>query len=124
MISNLLKSVFGSRNDRLLKQYRQTVIAINALEAQIEALTDDELRAKTVAFKQRVQQGETLDALLPEAFAVVCGDGVGVNALPNQCAASKHWHTRWSNRHAICARTQPNWHRYATGDCTDIWLCS
>jgi preprotein translocase subunit SecA len=71
MISNLLKSVFGSRNDRLLKQYRQTVIAINALEAQIEALTDDELRAKTVAFKQRVQQGETLDALLPEAFAVV-----------------------------------------------------
>jgi len=58
MISNLLKSVFGSRNDRLLKQYRQTVIAINALEAQIEALTDDELRAKTVAFKQRVQQGK------------------------------------------------------------------
>lgn len=71
MISNLLKSVFGSRNDRLLKQYRQTVIAINVLEAQIEALTDDELRAKTTAFKQRVQQGETLDALLPEAFAVV-----------------------------------------------------
>jgi preprotein translocase subunit SecA len=71
MISNLLKSVFGSRNDRLLKQYRQTVIAINALETQIEGLTDDELRAKTAEFKQRVQQGETLDALLPEAFAVV-----------------------------------------------------
>jgi len=71
MISNLLKSVFGSRNDRLLKQYRQTVIAINALETQIEALSDDELRAKTTAFKQRVQQGESLDALLPEAFAVV-----------------------------------------------------
>jgi preprotein translocase subunit SecA len=71
MISNLLKSVFGSRNDRLLKQYRQTVIAINALETQIQVLTDDELRAKTAAFKQRVQQGETLDALLPEAFAVV-----------------------------------------------------
>jgi preprotein translocase subunit SecA len=71
MISNLLKSVFGSRNDRLLKQYRQTVTAINALETQIETLTDDELRAKTASFKQRVQQGETLDALLPEAFAVV-----------------------------------------------------
>jgi preprotein translocase subunit SecA len=71
MISSLLKSVFGSRNDRLLKQYRQTVIVINALEAQIGALTDDELRAKTADFKQRVQQGETLDALLPEAFAVV-----------------------------------------------------
>ena len=71
MISNLLKSVFGSRNDRLLKQYRQTVIAINALEAQTEALTDDELRGKTTSFRQRVQQGESLDSLLPEAFAVV-----------------------------------------------------
>ena len=71
MISNLLKSVFGSRNDRLLKQYRQTVAGINALEMQIQALTDDELRAKTVTFKERVQQGESLDSLLPEAFAVV-----------------------------------------------------
>ena len=71
MISKLLKSVFGSRNDRLLKQYRQNVLAINALEKKIEVLTDDELRAKTVEFKQRVQQGETLDAILPEAFAVV-----------------------------------------------------
>ena len=71
MISNLLKSVFGSRNDRLLKQYRQNVIAINALETQIQALTDDELRAKTIEFKQRVQNGATLDSILPEAFAVV-----------------------------------------------------
>ncbi len=71
MISNLLKSVFGSRNDRLLKQYRQTVTRINALEAEISSLSDEQLRAKTELFKQRVQQGETLDALLPEAFAVV-----------------------------------------------------
>ncbi len=71
MISKLLKSVFGSRNDRLLKQYRRNVDAINALEAGIAALSDDELRNKTSQFKQRVQQGETLDALLPEAFAVV-----------------------------------------------------
>ena len=71
MISNLLKSVFGSRNDRLLKQYRQTVISINALEAQIEKLTDEQLRERTTQFKQRVTQGESLDALLPEAFAVV-----------------------------------------------------
>jgi preprotein translocase subunit SecA len=71
MISNLLKSIFGSRNDRLLKQYHQKISAINALETQIEALTDDELRAKTVLFKQRIQKGESLDALLPEAFAVV-----------------------------------------------------
>ena len=71
MISNLLKSIFGSRNDRLLKQYRQTVLVINALEAEMSKLSDDELRRKTVAFKQRVAQGEPLNALLPEAFAVV-----------------------------------------------------
>jgi preprotein translocase subunit SecA len=71
MISNLLKSVFGSRNDRLLKQYRQNVNLINSLETQIQALTDDELRAKTIEFKQRVQNGATLDSILPEAFAVV-----------------------------------------------------
>ncbi|ADE12933.1 preprotein translocase subunit SecA [Sideroxydans lithotrophicus] len=71
MISKLLKSVFGSRNDRLLKQYRQTVARVNALETQTAALSDDELRGKTLEFKQRVQQGESLDALLPEAFAVV-----------------------------------------------------
>ena len=71
MISKLLKSVFGSRNDRLLKQYRQTVVRINALEAEISALSDDELRGKTAEFKQRVQDGEALDSILPEAFAVV-----------------------------------------------------
>jgi preprotein translocase subunit SecA len=71
MISKLLKSVFGSRNDRLLKQYRQTVARINALEAEISSLSDEALRGKTAEFKQRVQQGEALDALLPEAFAVV-----------------------------------------------------
>src|SRR5271169_2350792 len=71
MISNLLKTVLGSRNDRLLKQYRQAIIAINQLEADIEKLPDEELRGKTEGFRQRVAQGETLDALLPEAFAVV-----------------------------------------------------
>ncbi len=71
MISKLLKSVFGSRNDRLLKQYRQTVARINALEAGIAALTDEALRDKTAEFRQRVSNGEALDAILPEAFAVV-----------------------------------------------------
>ncbi len=71
MISKILKSVFGSRNDRLLKQYRQTVALINGREAEITALSDDELRGKTAEFKQRVQSGESLDAILPEAFAVV-----------------------------------------------------
>jgi preprotein translocase subunit SecA len=71
MIPTLLKSVFGSRNDRLLKQYRQTVEKTNALEAETEKLSDAELRGKTDLFRQRVAQGESLDALLPEAFAVV-----------------------------------------------------
>ena len=71
MISNLLKSIFGSRNDRLLKEYRQTVLAINALEEDVAKLSDAELQAKTGLFKQRYIQGESLDALLPEAFAVV-----------------------------------------------------
>ena len=71
MISGLLKKIFGSRNDRLIKQYSLIVRQINALEAGISALSDDDLRGKTTEFKARVAQGETLDALLPEAFAVV-----------------------------------------------------
>src|SRR5438128_4788286 len=68
---NILTKIFGSRNERLLKQYGQVVRRINALEAQIAALSDAELKAKTVAFKERAANGEELDALLPEAFAVV-----------------------------------------------------
>ena len=71
MLNNLLKKVFGSRNDRLIKQYFQTVTTINALEARIASLTDAELRAKTEEFRQRIADGATLDALLPEVFAVV-----------------------------------------------------
>ena len=71
MISKALKSIFGSRNDRLLKQYRLAVKEINKLEADIAKLGDDELRGKTELFKQRYANGESLDALLPEAFAVV-----------------------------------------------------
>jgi len=71
MLSTLFKKLFGSRNDRLIKQYSQIVKEINALESEIQALSDDALRAKTEVFKQRYQQGESLDKLLPEAFAVV-----------------------------------------------------
>ncbi len=93
MITGLLKKVFGSRNERLLKQYRRTVRAVNALEPQIAALSDDQLRAKTDEFRERISQAvaapesaavateqsadidrrrrAALDALLPEAFAVV-----------------------------------------------------
>ncbi|MFA6970954.1 MAG: preprotein translocase subunit SecA [Gallionella sp.] len=71
MISKALKSIFGSRNDRLLKQYRTTVKEINKLEADIAKLSDEQLRGKTDSFRQRYAKGETLEAMLPEAFAVV-----------------------------------------------------
>ena len=71
MLPKLLTSIFGSRNDRLLKQYRQVVAQINALEPQFEALDDAGLRAKTDEFRNRAAAGESLDKLLPEAFAVV-----------------------------------------------------
>ena len=71
MAINILTKIFGSRNDRLLKQYRSVVSRINAMEPQYEKLSDDELRAKTVEFKERVARGESLDDVLPEAFAVV-----------------------------------------------------
>jgi preprotein translocase subunit SecA len=71
MISGLLKKIFGSRNDRLIKQYSAVVRQINALEPGVSALSDEELRGKTAEFKARLANGETLDALLPEAFAVV-----------------------------------------------------
>ena len=71
MLSTLFKKLFGSRNDRLVKQYSQRVAVINGLESQMQALSDDQLRAKTEEFKRRYQDGETLENLLPEAFAVV-----------------------------------------------------
>jgi preprotein translocase subunit SecA len=71
MISGLLKKIFGSRNERLIKQYSQTVSRINALEPAMQALSDEQLRAKTDEFKGRLAKDETLDDLLPEAFAVV-----------------------------------------------------
>ncbi len=81
MIAGLLKKIFGSRNDRLIRQYSQTVRAINALEPKIQALSDDELRGKTDEFRQRIAKGETLGALLPEAFAVVREAGKRVHGM-------------------------------------------
>ncbi|NLF52834.1 MAG: preprotein translocase subunit SecA, partial [Thauera phenolivorans] len=81
MISGLLKKIFGSRNDRLIRQYSQTVRRINALEADISKLSDEALRAKTDEFRQRVADGEALDAILPEAFAVVREAGKRVHGM-------------------------------------------
>ncbi len=71
MFNKVLKKVFGSRNERLIKRMKKTVAQINALEEQITALSDEQLQAKTGEFRGRLEQGETLDQLLPEAFAVV-----------------------------------------------------
>ena len=70
MLTNIAKKIFGSRNDRLLKQYRKSVAKINALESEMQALSDEALQAKTAEFKQRLADGQTLDDILVEAFAV------------------------------------------------------
>ena len=71
MFPKILTQIFGSRNERLLKTFRRIVDKVNALEPQLEKLSDAELRAKTDEFRQRVAAGTTLDDILPEAFAVV-----------------------------------------------------
>src|ERR1700686_1370129 len=81
MITGLLKKIFGSRNERLLRQYMHSVRAVNALEPEIAKLSDDQLKAKTAEFKRRHSEGETLDQLLPEAFAVVREAGKRVLAM-------------------------------------------
>ncbi len=81
MLNSLLTRMFGSRNERLLKQLQKNVGKINALEPGLQKLSDDELKGKTEAFRQRVAAGETLDQLLPEAFAVVREASVRVLGL-------------------------------------------
>ena len=71
MLNTLMKKMFGSRNERTLRRMEKTVLAINAFEPQMQILTDEQLAAKTAQFKARFTAGETLDELLPEAFAVV-----------------------------------------------------
>ena len=71
MITSLLTRIVGSSNDRTLKKLRKIVKQINAMEPQFEALSDAELKAKTVEFRTRLEQGEELEQLLPEAFATV-----------------------------------------------------
>jgi preprotein translocase subunit SecA len=76
MLSKLFRKLVGSRNDRLIKNYTQIAKQIGELEPSMQALSDDELRAKTEEFKKRYSDGEKLDKLLPEAFAVVREGGV------------------------------------------------
>jgi preprotein translocase subunit SecA len=81
MVSNLLSKIFGSRNQRLLKRMDKTVARINALEPALKELSDEQLRAKTVEFRARLAKGETVDDLLPEAFATVREAAVRVLAM-------------------------------------------
>jgi preprotein translocase subunit SecA len=92
MFVNLLTKIFGSRNDRLLKQMGKEVKKINALEPVLEALNDEELKTKTTEFKDRVSQGETLEQILPEAFAVVreASKGKRSTARGQPCATVLH----------------------------------
>ncbi|MEY8241141.1 MAG: preprotein translocase subunit SecA [Cycloclasticus sp.] len=76
MISNIVKKVFGSRNDRFVKGKQKTVKGVNGLEEAIHALDDEALKAKTEEFRGRVQQGDSLESLIPEAFAVVREAGI------------------------------------------------
>ena len=69
-MAKFLTRIFGSRNQRLLRQYSKVVDRINSLEEGIKALSDGDLKAKTLEFRGRVGEGESLDAVLPEAFAV------------------------------------------------------
>src|SRR5438874_876856 len=71
MLDTLLAKVVGTQNERELKRLRPIVAQVNALEASVQALSDEQLRRKTIEFRQRSANGETLDELLPEAFAVV-----------------------------------------------------
>jgi len=78
MVSKFFSKIFGSRNDRVLKQLRKNVEKTNAFETDIKQLDDTSLKAKTVEFRQRLKDGETLDDLLPEAFSVVREAGIRV----------------------------------------------
>ncbi len=71
MLSKLITKVIGSRNDRTLRRLRKIVNEINSLEPKFEALSDEELKAKTAEYRARIEQGESLDTILPEAFATV-----------------------------------------------------
>ena len=71
MVARLISKVFGSRNERVLRRMQKTVVRINSLEPEISALSDEALSAKTAEFRERLDGGEALEDLLPEAFAVV-----------------------------------------------------
>ena len=98
MLQTIAKSLFGSSNDRYVKSLGKIVNQINALEPQMQALPDEALKAKTEEFKARIAKGESLDKLLPEAFATVralikTGGGIGplMPGQPSGTSQSRRW---------------------------------
>ena len=71
MLGTIAKAIFGSANDRYVRSLDRTIATINALEPQIKALSDEELRAQTAKFREQLANGKSLDDILPEAFATV-----------------------------------------------------
>ena len=71
MLGTVIKKIIGTKNDREVKRYKKMVAQINQLEKSLESLSDDELAGKTSEFRARLENGEKLDAIMPEAFAVV-----------------------------------------------------
>ena len=96
MFASLARAVFGTANDRSLKAYQKRVPQINALEPRMQALSDDELRGQTAAFRARLAAGESLDKLLPEAFATVREAAVRVFGMRSGWADSqdRFWRDR------------------------------
>ena len=86
MFTTLIRKVVGTKNDREVKRLSRLVQRINALEPEMQALTDDGIRDKTAQFRQRLEQGETLDAILPEAFALVREASQRTLFTPFRCA--------------------------------------
>ena len=98
-MANFLKKLFGSSNEAEIKRLRKILDKVNALEPKMHALRDEELRALTPAFKDRLQKGETLDDLLPEAFAAWPGELVELNL------AKGTGRGLWRVRESVCGLT-------------------
>ena len=88
MLKTVSKKIFGSPNDRFLKGLRPTVVRVNDLEEEISKLSDDELGRSTAKFRERLDNGEPLDDLIPEAFATVREAGKRVLAMRHPRANS------------------------------------
>ena len=91
MLIKLLTKVFGSRNDRTLRRMRKVVNIINAMEPEMEKLSDEELKGKTAEFRARLEKGEVLENLIPEAFAVVKPVSVFLACATSTYSCSAVW---------------------------------